>query len=212
MIEMKNIHKAYGKHVILDKFNLRIYPQEFVVIAGESGCGKSTLLNILGLLDTFQSGSYILMGKENIKPFSKQACSILRNKIGYLFQDFALLENESVKYNLNIALENAKCKNKIKLMIDALEKVGLDEQFLEKKICECSGGEQQRISIARLFLKPCDLILADEPTGSLDSENKMLIYRLLREMQEDGKTIVVVSHDEDFIKLADRVITIKKYF
>ena len=97
-------------------------------------------------------------------------------------------------------------------MIDALQKVGLDKQFLEKKICECSGGEQQRISIARLFLKPCDLILADEPTGSLDSENKMLIYRLLREMQEDGKTIVVVSHDEDFIKLADRVITIKKYF
>ena len=210
MIEMKKINKAYGNHVVLKDLDLTIKQQEFVVIAGESGCGKSTLLNILGLLDTYQSGDYTLLNHLNVKPHSKKARTLLRDKIGYLFQDFALLENETVKYNLNIALENVKSKNKQEKMIEALKQVGLNEHFLKKKICECSGGEQQRIAIARLLLKPCELILADEPTGSLDNENKMLVYRLLKMMQQQGKTIVVVSHDGDFISLADRVIMIEK--
>lgn len=210
MIKINHLDKSYGTHQVLKDLNLEIKDNEFVVIAGESGCGKTTLLNILGLLDTFDLGTYELMGETNIKPHSRKARQMLKDKIGYLFQDFALLENETVKYNLNIALESLKLKNKEALMIEALEKVGLNRSFLKKKICECSGGEQQRVSVARLLLKPCVLVLADEPTGSLDEGNKMMVYQLLRLLQAQGKTIVVVSHDGEFIDLADRVIRLSK--
>lgn len=210
MIKINHLDKSYGTHQVLKDLNLEIKDNEFVVIAGESGCGKTTLLNILGLLDTFDLGTYELMGETNIKPHSRKARLMLKDKIGYLFQDFALLENETVKYNLNIALESLKLKNKEALMIEALEKVGLNRSFLKKKICECSGGEQQRVSVARLLLKPCVLVLADEPTGSLDEGNKMMVYQLLRLLQAQGKTIVVVSHDGEFIDLADRVIRLSK--
>jgi putative ABC transport system ATP-binding protein len=147
---------------------------------------------------------------ENVKPFSKDATEILRNEIGYLFQNFALIDNRSVKYNLMIALEHVKEKNKSKLITEALVKVGM-AGFENKKIFECSGGEQQRIAIARLLLKPCQIILCDEPTGSLDEENKQVIFDLLKYLQEQGKTMVVVTHDDELVEIADEVILIHKY-
>ena len=131
----------------------------------------------------------------------------MKHHIGYLFQNFALVENESVYYNMMLAIENQKIKDKKTKIAEALKAVGL-EGYENKKVYKCSGGEQQRISIARLLIKPCDLVLADEPTGSLDHENKKIVFDLLKNLQKLGKTIVVVTHDEEMIAVADRTIMI----
>ena len=201
------MHKAFGDHVIFEDFSMHVEEGEFVAIEGKSGSGKSTLLNLLGLLDKPDRGDIILFQEKNIKPFSRSAERYLKSKIGYLFQNFALLDNESVYYNMMLAIEHHKIENKKEKIAKALEQVGL-KGYEDKKIYKCSGGEQQRISIARLLIKPCELILADEPTGSLDKENKEVVFSLLKKLQTMGKTIVVVSHDPDLIKIADRTIDI----
>ncbi len=206
IVELRNITKTYNNNIIFNQLSMEIEKNEFVVIMGKSGSGKSTLLNIIGLLDKPDCGDVKLFDEDNIKPFSKKAERILREKIGYLFQNFALLDNENVEYNLKMALENVK-GNKKELITRVLEKVGLKD-YEKKKVCECSGGEQQRVAIARLLLKPCELILADEPTGSLDSYNRELVCDLLKKMQQEGKTIVVVTHDDYLKQYADRIINI----
>lgn len=204
IIELNNIVKSFNDRKILDHFNIKVDENEFVVIMGKSGSGKSTLLNIMGLLDQPDEGIVQIFNEKNVKPFSRKAEKLLREKIGYLFQNFALLDNETVEYNLMIALENVK-GNKKELIHKALKEVGLEDHE-KKKIFECSGGEQQRIAIARLLLKPCELILADEPTGSLDSYNKKIVCDLLKQMQFRGKTIIVVTHDDYLKQYADRIV------
>lgn len=206
VVEVKDINKSYDDKVVFDKFNLTVETGTFNVIMGTSGSGKSTLLNIIGLLDKADTGEVILFGEKNIKPFSRKAEKMLREKIGYLFQNFALVENETVAYNLKLALEYDK-GNKQEKIKEALSKVDL-QGYENKKIFKCSGGEQQRIAIARLLLKPCELILADEPTGSLDLTNRQIVIELLKQMQKDGKTIIIVSHDPVFKEIADQVILI----
>ena len=206
VVNVENIIKAFDEHQVFQGFSMHIKRNEFVVIKGKSGCGKSTLLNMLGLLDVPDSGHIYLFGEE-VKPFSRKAEKLLKYKIGYLFQNFALLENETVLYNIMLSIEHHKMKDKEKLISEALENVGL-KGYEHKKVCECSGGEQQRIAITRLLIKPCELILADEPTGSLDVDNKNIICELLKLLQEEGKTIIVVSHDDEVLMYADRIITI----
>ena len=205
IIEVKKLCKAFGDQQVFEDFYAEVEENEFVAIAGKSGSGKSTLLNMIGLLDKPSSGDIILFGEKNIKPFSKRAEKMLKHHIGYLFQNFALVENESVYYNMMLAIENQKIKDKKTKIAEALKAVGL-EGYENKKVYKCSGGEQQRISIARLLIKPCDLVLADEPTGSLDHENKMQIFYLLKELQNKGKTLIVVTHDRELVEIADRVI------
>ncbi|MCQ5120965.1 ATP-binding cassette domain-containing protein [Massilicoli timonensis] len=205
IIEVKKLCKAFGDQQVFEDFYAEVEENEFVAIAGKSGSGKSTLLNMIGLLDKQSSGDIILFGEKNIKPFSKRAEKMLKHHIGYLFQNFALVENESVYYNMMLAIENQKIKDKKTKIAEALKAVGL-EGYENKKVYKCSGGEQQRISIARLLIKPCDLVLADEPTGSLDHENKMQIFYLLKELQNKGKTLIVVTHDRELVEIADRVI------
>ena len=205
IIEVKKLCKAFGEQQVFEDFYADVEENEFVAIAGKSGSGKSTLLNMIGLLDKQSSGDIILFGEKNIKPFSKRAEKMLKHHIGYLFQNFALVENESVYYNMMLAIENQKIKDKKTKIAEALKAVGL-EGYENKKVYKCSGGEQQRISIARLLIKPCDLVLADEPTGSLDHENKMQIFYLLKELQNKGKTLIVVTHDRELVEIADRVI------
>ena len=207
IVKIENMNKKFGDLDIFENFNLYVRENEFVAIIGKSGSGKSTLLNIIGLLENKSSGEAEIFGNKNVKPFSRIASKLLRFKIGYLFQNFALLEDKSVEYNLMLGMENLKIRNKSEKISNALKEVGL-EGYEKKMIYKCSGGEQQRIAIARLLLKPCELILADEPTGSLDEENKKIIYTLLKMLQEKGKTIIVVSHDLELIKLADRTISI----
>ena len=203
-IKIINMNKSYQDNIIFDKFNFEVEENTFNVVMGVSGSGKSTLLNIIGLLDKADSGDVILFGEKNIKPFSRKAEKMLREKIGYLFQNFALVENETVEYNLKLALDNIKADKKEKIK-EVLKEVQL-EGYENKKIYKCSGGEQQRVAIARLLLKQCDLILADEPTGSLDESNREIIIKLLKRMQDSGKTIVVVSHDPVFKDIADQII------
>lgn len=205
MIKLTNVNKAFKDIVVLENFNMEISENEYVTIVGKSGCGKSTLLNIVGLLDVATSGDVELFGHKNVKPYSSLASKLLKEKIGYLFQSFALLENQSVHYNLMLCIENTKIDNKEEKILQALEDVGL-AGYEHKKVYKCSGGEQQRIAIARLLLKPCLLVLADEPTGSLDKENKEIIFSLLKMLHEKGKTILVVTHDGDMIQQANRVI------
>lgn len=202
ILEVKDLNKYFGKHHVLKDINFEVAKQDFFIITGPLGCGKSTLLNIIGMLDTYDSGSIKIFDQNIPKPFSRKTEKLLKNKIGYLFQNFALVENETVKYNLEIIMDGQK-KTKIKKIQEALKQVKL-EGYEDKKIYECSGGQQQRIALARLLIKPCELILADEPTGSLDPQTKEEIINILLELNRDGKTIVMVTHDEQLLKYATK--------
>lgn len=194
-IILKDISKSFGNHVILEHFNLTIEDGDMLAITGESGKGKSTLLNIIGLLESYQSGALIFNDIRNPKINSKQATLLRRSTIGYLFQNFALMENCTVEENLNWALAYQKVKNRKRMIAQALEKANLPAEMMKQKVVELSGGEQQRVAIARLFLKPCNVVLADEPTGSLDPTNRDLVISLLKQLNDGGKTVVIVTHD-----------------
>ena len=205
LIEAKSLVKSFGNQKVLTGLSFDVQMNEMVAIMGKSGTGKSTLLNILGLLDKPDQGELTMFGLTNIRPFSSKASSILRNKIGFLFQNFALIDNKTVEYNLALALKNRRKINKPLEIAEALKQVGL-EGFEKKHIYQCSGGEQQRIAVARLLLKPCELVLADEPTGSLDLQNRDEIMRLMSLLKESGKTVLIVTHDPEVAKKCDQTI------
>jgi putative ABC transport system ATP-binding protein len=204
-IELKDITKKYDDKVIFDKYSLKIKEGNFVGIKGQSGQGKSTLLNIMGLLENYQ-GTLLINGEKISYDDKKQRKRILKNDIGYLFQNYALIDDLSVYENLKIVVQEKNKNKQRKVITVALEKVGFKEEFLDKKIYTCSGGEQQRIAIARLMLKNCRIILADEPTGSLDKNNLYIVMNLLLDLHKEGKTIVMVSHDDEALSYADEVI------
>lgn len=209
IIELKNINKSYGDHRILNNFSLSINEGEMIAIMGPSGVGKSTILNIIGLLENFDSGEYIIDGQKNIKINSRKAVKILRKTINYLFQNFALIDEESVEYNLELALKYVKCSKAEKkdLLNNSLKQVGL-VGYEKKKIYELSGGEQQRVAIARCMLKPAKILLADEPTGSLDETNVKLVLDLLKNLNKKGLTVIVVTHDKFVASNCSREISL----
>ena len=208
ILSIHDVSKSYGSINVLKNFNLEVEEKEFVCIIGESGCGKSTLLNLIGVLEKPDTGSIVYFEKEEASPYTRKAEKLLRYEVGYLFQNFALVEDETVYRNLEMALAYTK-GNKQEMIQSALKEVGL-EGIENKKIFQCSGGEQQRIAIARLLLKPCRIILADEPTGSLDPHNKKIVMELLKKLNEMGKTIIMVTHDNEVASIADRVIELRK--
>lgn len=209
VIMINNVSKSFQKVGVIKKMNMKIQKNEFVAIVGPSGCGKSTLLNLIGLLDKQDSGDIILFDNKNVKPFSRKAEKLLKERIGYLFQNYALIENQNVKYNLEIVFDySIKKEERNKRIQEALELVGLSG-FEAKKVYKCSGGEQQRIAMARLLLKQCDLILADEPTGNLDLDNKEKVFNILKELNKMGKTIVLVTHDKELAEQCTRVLQIE---
>ena len=177
-----------------------------VAVVGKSGCGKSTLLNIIGLLETVDAGQVCIDDLQNIFPQSRMAITVIREKISYLFQNFALVDEETVFYNLNLALKYVK-GNKKQMIEKALTAVGL-QGYENKRIYQLSGGEQQRIALARILIKPSKIILADEPTGSLDAENRGVVMGMLRKLQQQGKTIVIVTHDDHVAAQCDRIISL----
>ncbi|MCR5630047.1 ATP-binding cassette domain-containing protein [Eubacterium sp.] len=195
-IEMKNIGKSYGDKVILKDFDLKVRKGVFLGIKGESGKGKTTLLNIIGTLESFE-GEYKLNGEDVDFEDKKKKRKYLKDDIGYLFQNYALIDDLSVYDNLVIVLDKKDKENEKELLDNVLKKVGLDSSYLYKKIYTCSGGEQQRIAIARLMLKDCNIILADEPTGSLDEKNKEIVMNLICDLNREGKTVIMVSHDDE---------------
>lgn len=206
IIELINVSKNYKKKVI-HNLSIKIAEGDFVGIIGKSGSGKSTLLNIIGLLENADSGDVIIDGNKNVRANSIKSNEIIRLKISYLFQNFALIDNATVYDNLDIALRYVKIKRSEKSfrINEALNIVGLDN-YANKKVYELSGGEQQRVAIARVILKPSKIILADEPTGSLDIENRNKIMELLKELNKYGKTIILVTHDKEVANSCNRII------
>ena len=207
MIKLENITKTIGKKVILENLSLKINQGDLVAIVGKSGSGKSTLLNLLGLIDGDYSGHYEIFGQKNVLVNSAKSQAIIREHISYLFQNFALIDNETVEYNLMLALKYVKLskKDKVKKIEEILERVGLSST-LHQKVSELSGGEQQRIAVARAILKPSQFLLADEPTGSLDPENRDLVLNFLLDMNKEGKTVIIVTHDAYVAQQCHRVI------
>ena len=208
MIKLENVSKSYSKS-ILKNISLEIKQGEFVAIVGESGKGKSTLLNIIGLLEKADSGKVFIDGECNIEPNSSKAAKVLRYKIKYLFQNFALIDEKNVYKNLMLSLQYVKAnkKRKIQMIDSVLSKVGL-EGYGNRKVFELSGGEQQRVAIARCMLKPCKIVLADEPTGSLDINNRDRVLKLLNELNKEGKTIIIVTHDKEVAESCGRIINL----
>ncbi len=210
IICIKHFTKKFGNKTIFENFNIEIEKGEMVALIGPSGSGKTTLLNIIGLIDALDSGEYLLLGEKAPKSNTRKANEMIRQHISYLFQNFALVDHMSVEENLMMSLKYVKKskKEKMELIKEALEQVHLDG-FQKAKIYEMSGGEQQRVSIARAILKPSDIILADEPTGSLDIKNRDEILRILCELNKRGKTIVIVTHDYDVAQKCNRIVTLK---
>lgn len=208
MIELKNITKKYGDKIVLSDFSLNIKRNEFLCIMGDSGAGKTTLLNIIGLLEKQNKGEVIINGNSDFT--RKNKLELKRYLFGYIFQDYLLMQDKTVKENIEIAEKYTKNLSEDD-MKDTLKKVGLDPDYLKKKVYYLSGGEQQKIAIARVLLKPFELILADEPTGNLDEKNTREIIKLFKDIQEEGKTIIYVTHDKAIANSADRVINLKTY-
>lgn len=205
MIKIAGLNKQFDDRKIFNDLDLIIEDKEMVAISGPSGSGKTTLLNILGKLDSEYTGEIIIDGT-NLKAIAQTA--YLRSTIGYLFQNYGLADNLTVSKNLDFALKYSDDKS-TEAKEEALTSVGLEPAtYLNKKIYTLSGGEQQRIALARLFLKPCSIILADEPTGSLDIKNRDIVLKILRKMNEEGKTIVIVTHDPHVLEVCDRVVSL----
>lgn len=200
MIEITNLKKSFGDRVLFEDLNLKIDTGEFIVFSGVSGCGKTTLLSMIGSLENFDSGKIIVDGIDIRNRRNQQ--KYLSNKVGFLFQNFALIEEKTVKENLGVIKKNNRSDVD---MGTALKRVGLAGAE-EKKVYTLSGGEQQRVAIARLMIKKCDLILCDEPTGSLDRANGERIMSILQEMNREGKTVILVTHDELYKKSGGRII------
>lgn len=196
-VELLAVHKQYGGQRVLDDFDLQVKAGEMLALTGPSGTGKSTVLNMIGLLDSPDAGEVRVMGGKAPRPRSRAANRLRRLHLGYLFQNFALIDNESVAHNLEIALIGSTSRtSKTRSIAAALDQVGLPGSE-NRKVFSLSGGEQQRVAVARLLLKPCDIILADEPTGSLDDDNRDIVIGLLRGLNEAGKTVILATHDDD---------------
>ncbi|MFK4298874.1 putative ABC transport system ATP-binding protein [Arthrobacter sp. GAS37] len=207
--ELLNVHKGFRGHEIISDLSLKVHSGEIVAITGPSGSGKTTVLNMLGLLDQPDRGEIKLFGRRAPHPGSRSARLLRRLRLGYLFQNYALIDNATVTENLKIAqiYTPGTRKEKSGSRAIAMERVGLDLDP-NRKVYELSGGEQQRLAIARLILKPCQMILADEPTGSLDNVNRDHVLALTRTLAEAGKAVIVVTHDDSVSGRSDRHITL----
>ena len=207
MVEIKKISKKFGDKVVFTDLSYTINDGKMIAIVGPSGCGKSTLLNIIGILDTDYSGEVLYDGKLISKASEKKRDEYIRNNINYLFQNYALIETDTVEENLMLALEYEKLtKNeKTKKINNSLELVGLKD-FNKKEVFTLSGGEQQRVALARIILKRGNIVLADEPTGNLDRNNSNKVMEILKALQKQGRTIIIVTHDESLASQCDDII------
>jgi len=210
-IEVKDINKSFGDRIVLSNYSLSIESGTMVAITGKSGSGKTTLINILGLIEKPDSG-VILYDGIPVKT-AAQKRDLLATKIGFIFQNYGLIDDETVFNNLVLVRNLARkdLPQKHTLVDEALEKVQLSKDYKNKLIYECSGGEQQRVAIAKLLLKDCGIVFADEPTASLDEGNKDAVLKLLQEMNSRGKTIVMVTHDLSISRYCGEVVELQAW-
>lgn len=190
--------------------DLHIKPHEFVSIIGPSGSGKSTLMNMIGCLDVPTSGRYWIDGVEGSKMKDNQLADLRNKKLGFIFQQYNLLTKLSAVENVELPLiyRGIGAAKRREMAIEALDRVGLKDK-MNHKPTELSGGQQQRVSIARALSSHPSLILADEPTGALDSKSGVEIMQMLHDLHEEGNTIVIITHDLGIAKQAERIVTIR---
>ncbi|MCJ7630210.1 MAG: ABC transporter ATP-binding protein [Longimicrobiales bacterium] len=211
MIRLEQVNKTYRKDaeevLALQDVSLRVDPGEFVAITGPSGSGKSTLMNVIGLLDRPDSGSYHLDDGE-VASFTPDALARLRNeKIGFVFQTFHLLPKTTALENVELPLIYSSRRDISGLGARALEKVGLKDRARHLP-SELSGGQQQRVAIARALVNDPELILADEPTGNLDTRSGLEVLAIFQELNRGGKTVILVTHDAAVAEMAHRIVEI----
>ena len=209
MIKIQNLKKAYKDCVALDTVSMHIRKGEFVAIIGASGSGKTTMLNIIGGLDTDYMGSCVVQNKEMSSLSDVECCTLRSRYISYVYQFFNLISFLTVKENVCLTSQIKGKKVDAKELNQVLKLLGLEH----KKDCfanELSGGQQQRVAIARAILAHTDIILADEPTGNLDGENAKNVMDILKALNKEGKTIVLVTHDLKIANYADRIIRLEQ--
>ena len=212
-LQVDALNKSFGSNTVLHNISFEIESGESVALVGPSGCGKSTLLNIIGLLETLDSGTINLEGRTYPSINSKKATLMRRTEINYLFQSFALINDWKVSKNLLLALQYTKLskQEQERLIRTALENYGIGEKF-DAVVNELSGGEKQRAAIARAMIKPGNLILADEPTGSLDKAMATIVIdSLLDSVHANHKTLLMVTHDMGIAQRCDRIIELPKH-
>ncbi|MCT4698912.1 MULTISPECIES: ABC transporter ATP-binding protein [Tenacibaculum] len=214
MIKIENLHKSYpiGKDSlhVLKGLDLHIKEGEFVSIMGSSGSGKSTLLNIVGLLDTHDEGKYYLNG-ELIENLNEKKAAILRNKfLGFIFQSFNLISYKTALENVALPLyyKGVARKERLEIALNYLEKVGLKD-WAHHLPNELSGGQKQRVAIARALATKPKVVLADEPTGALDSSTTDSVMDLLQEINDEGMTVFVITHEEEVAEQTNRIVRLK---
>ena len=214
MIQLNHINKFFGnndgKIQVLDDINLKVSKGEMIAIMGPSGSGKSTLLNILGCLDSQTTGTYELFNKK-IDNLSNKDKSQLRNStFGFVVQYFALLDEYTVYENVNLPLKYSKSKKRLSKneVIKLLEDLGIAEKK-NNYTNELSGGQNQRVAIARALINNPEIILADEPTGALDKKNSTDVLKIFQRLNAEGKTIIVVTHDENIARLCKRIVSLE---
>lgn len=213
LIELKNAYKIYnpGENEVraLDGVDLEIDQGDFVAIVGHSGSGKSTLMNMLGLLDVVTSGTYILNGKDVSDMDDDELSSIRNLEIGFIFQGFNLIPSLTAQGNVELPLiyRGMKAEQRHELSEAALKRVGLEKR-MDHLPNQMSGGQQQRVAIARALAAKPPIILADEPTGNLDSNSGKDVMRIINELWAEGKTIILITHDDSIAETAHRIIRI----
>lgn len=214
MIEIINMSKIYRIGDVevraLNNVTLSIKQHEFVSIIGPSGSGKSTLMNMIGCLDVPTSGKYFLDGVEVSKLNDEQLANIRNHKIGFIFQGFNLLQKLTAVENVELPLiyQGVHTRERYERSVEALKLVGLESR-VHHKPTELSGGQQQRVAIARALVGNPPMILADEPTGNLDSKSGKEIMRMLKELHKEGNTIVLITHDSEVAMQAERIVRIQ---
>lgn len=213
MIELDKITKIYNKEIqdskALDEASITIKNGEFVAIMGPSGSGKSTLLNIIGCMDTATTGTYLLDGEDITQLQRKDVDKVRKEKIGFVFQNFALMDYYTAYENIELPLlvKNVKRSERKRIIEEKMNYLGITD-VKDKIPAKMSGGQQQRVAIARALVTDCDILLADEPTGALDQNTGKEVMKYLREINNDGKTVIVVTHDSQVADMTDRTIVI----
>ena len=214
LVKIQDISKIYnpGENEVraLDHVSVEIEKNEFVAIIGQSGSGKSTLMNMLGCLDVPTSGTYMLHGKDVSNMTDDEQSDIRNKEIGFIFQGFNLIPSLTALENVELPLIYRGVSKSVReeLATIALQKVGLEHRMGHKP-SEMSGGQQQRVAIARAIAQAPPIILADEPTGNLDSASTKEIMGILRNLHDEGRTVIIITHDDEIAQQADRVIKIR---
>lgn len=207
LLELRNISKIYGSLKALDNVSLRVDSGEWLAIMGPSGSGKSTLMNIIGCMDKPTLGEVILDGKDIARESDKGLTEIRRDKIGLIFQQFHLVNYLTAVENVMVAQYYHSIPDE-KEALEALDRVGLADRAKHLP-SQLSGGEQQRVCIARALINHPELILADEPTGNLDEANENIVLDIFRQLHNEGSTLIVVTHDPEVGEVAQRMITLE---